>query len=214
MTDPRAESTEMKRCEICDWPLMERMEDGCIEGNCSYRAHERTAEYYRIQKRRQDLKEKTEPIPEERAGREATGWRVEISYDADNCQYEAIKGPDGEHIATVQGEALAHKIVNTMNAQLAAQPSVQRDEDGIGWCSSCDKIHEVVRPKCPSCGDWLIFAADDKLEDSAQSFNEGIAAVVAFLEVWNTRGDYIQSAAFFAGKIATLKRITAERGSK
>lgn len=34
------------------------------------------------------------------------------------------------------------------------------EPDGIGWCSSCDKMHEVVRPKC-TCGDWLIFAADD-----------------------------------------------------
>jgi hypothetical protein len=36
------------------------------------------------------------------------------------------------------------------------------ESDGIGWCSSCDKTHEVARPKCPSCGDWLIFGADDK----------------------------------------------------
>lgn len=36
------------------------------------------------------------------------------------------------------------------------------EPDGIGWCSSCDKIHEVARPKCPICDDWLIFAADDE----------------------------------------------------
>lgn len=27
--------------------------------------------------------------------------------------------------------------------------------DGIGWCSSCDLVHKVQRPKCPKCGDWL-----------------------------------------------------------
>lgn len=27
----------MKRCPICNWPLGERMEDGCVEGDCSMR---------------------------------------------------------------------------------------------------------------------------------------------------------------------------------
>jgi hypothetical protein len=29
--------SEVKRCEICDWPLAEKAKDGCVPGNCSYR---------------------------------------------------------------------------------------------------------------------------------------------------------------------------------
>lgn len=102
--------------------------------------------------------------------------------------------------------ALAY--IESLKAQLAAQPSVQRDEDGIGWCSSCDKIHEVARPKCPSCGDWLIFAADDKPEDSAKSFNDGVKAATDYLR----KTHYMHTLADLADK--TVLRITAERGSK
>ena len=89
-------------------------------------------------------------------------------------------------------------------------PSVSINEpDGIGWCSSCDKVHEVARPKCPKCGDWLIFAADDNPEQSA--FNQGIQAAIGLLEEWNKRGDYIQSAAFFAKKLAVLAKSDQAR---
>ena len=85
-------------------------------------------------------------------------------------------------------------------------PLGQQEPDGIGWCSSCDKVHEVRRPKCPICDDWLIFAADDK--PSVEGHNEGIDAAINFLHEWNKRGDYIQSAGFFASKLATVKKAT------
>lgn len=28
-----------KRCPRCTWPLKDKLEDGCIEGNCSYRCN-------------------------------------------------------------------------------------------------------------------------------------------------------------------------------
>ena len=43
---------DVKRCRVCDWPLRERMEDGCVEGNCSYRPAQGTEEHARIQARR------------------------------------------------------------------------------------------------------------------------------------------------------------------
>lgn len=33
-------------------------------------------------------------------------------------------------------------------------------EPDAGWCSSCDRIAEASRPKCPECGDWMIFGSD------------------------------------------------------
>ena len=43
------------RCVICDWPLAERREDGCVPGDCSYRPREGSEEWRRIQRRRDDL---------------------------------------------------------------------------------------------------------------------------------------------------------------
>lgn len=40
------------RCEICDWPLAESAEKGCIPGDCSYRPDD-PAEQRRIRERRQ-----------------------------------------------------------------------------------------------------------------------------------------------------------------
>ena len=39
------------RCEICDWPLAESREKGCVPGDCSYRP-DTPAEQERIRKRR------------------------------------------------------------------------------------------------------------------------------------------------------------------
>lgn len=44
------------RCPICDWPLHERQEDGCVEGNCSYRPQEGSPEHCRIQQRRDAIR--------------------------------------------------------------------------------------------------------------------------------------------------------------
>ena len=42
------------RCEICDWPLAESREKGCVPGDCSYRP-DTPAEQERIRKRRAAL---------------------------------------------------------------------------------------------------------------------------------------------------------------
>jgi hypothetical protein len=42
----------IKRCRVCDWPLRERVQDGCTAASCSYRPEEGSAEYARIKARR------------------------------------------------------------------------------------------------------------------------------------------------------------------
>jgi hypothetical protein len=49
---PPASDLDKPRCEICDWPLSESADHGCVPGNCSYRPREGTAEHRRIQDRR------------------------------------------------------------------------------------------------------------------------------------------------------------------
>lgn len=43
---------QVGRCQICEWPLAEKIEDGCTIDSCSYRPDEGSSEYYRIQDRR------------------------------------------------------------------------------------------------------------------------------------------------------------------
>lgn len=43
------------RCEVCEWPLAETMEKGCVPGNCSYRPAYGSDEHRRIQERRAQL---------------------------------------------------------------------------------------------------------------------------------------------------------------
>jgi len=50
-----------KRCEICDWPLATRIEDGCVPGNCSYRPKEGSDEHRRIRERRESLARGEDP---------------------------------------------------------------------------------------------------------------------------------------------------------
>jgi hypothetical protein len=46
---------------------------------------------------------------------------------------------------------------------------VEFENDGIGWCSSCDLVHasarldESGRPCCYLCGDYLIFEEDSPI---------------------------------------------------
>lgn len=49
------------RCPVCDWPLAESQEKGCIPGDCSYRPEPGTPEYTRISKRRAMLATAGEP---------------------------------------------------------------------------------------------------------------------------------------------------------
>lgn len=45
----------LPRCIICGWPLADRVEDGCVAGNCSYRPASGTAEEMRIRQRHAQL---------------------------------------------------------------------------------------------------------------------------------------------------------------
>lgn len=54
--------SEEKRCEVCGWPLADSVLRGCVEGNCGYRPNENTDEYYRIKKRREELRKRDELI--------------------------------------------------------------------------------------------------------------------------------------------------------
>jgi hypothetical protein len=51
---PVASTDTTPRCEICDWPLAESEEKGCVPGNCSYRPQD-PVEQARIRKRRDDV---------------------------------------------------------------------------------------------------------------------------------------------------------------
>lgn len=64
------------RCEVCDWPLKERMEDGCVAGNCARRPGEHTDDYRRIRERRAALARKAAKAAE------PDGPRVEQTIDA------------------------------------------------------------------------------------------------------------------------------------
>lgn len=44
-----------KRCPICDWPMAEVRDDGCVDGDCSYRPREWSEEWFRITARRAKL---------------------------------------------------------------------------------------------------------------------------------------------------------------
>lgn len=45
------------RCPICDWPMAESRDKGCMPGDCSYRPDQGSPEWYRTQQRRRDLAE-------------------------------------------------------------------------------------------------------------------------------------------------------------
>lgn len=45
----------MLRCVICEWPLAESRDKGCVPGDCSYRPREGSPEWIRIQERRRDF---------------------------------------------------------------------------------------------------------------------------------------------------------------
>lgn len=51
------ENSVVPRCPVCLFPLADKLEDGCVPGNCSYRPPEGSPEYYRIQARRRELEE-------------------------------------------------------------------------------------------------------------------------------------------------------------
>lgn len=53
--DPPDSYWTRERCEICDWPLAESRDKGCVQGDCAYRPPEGSDEWYRIRARRQAL---------------------------------------------------------------------------------------------------------------------------------------------------------------
>ena len=47
--------TDPSRCQVCDWPLAESADNGCVTGNCSYRPEQGSPEWHRIERRRAAL---------------------------------------------------------------------------------------------------------------------------------------------------------------
>lgn len=56
----------------------------------------------------------------------------------------------------------AHRIIDAALSLARPEGEVKVTLDAFGWCSSCDLIAEVSRPKCPDCGDWLVFGRDEE----------------------------------------------------
>lgn len=48
----RPDTNSGTRYPICDWPLADSAENGCVEGNCSYRPQYGSEEWHRIQRNR------------------------------------------------------------------------------------------------------------------------------------------------------------------
>jgi hypothetical protein len=68
----------MTQCEVCGWTLKEKIEDGCVPGNCSYRPEQGSEEYRRIQERRVWLKAQVHWIVDGKAKCGSAGTGVEI----------------------------------------------------------------------------------------------------------------------------------------
>lgn len=49
-----------RRCPICDWPMAETRDDGCVEGDCSYRPREGSEDWNRMQQRKKELADRAE----------------------------------------------------------------------------------------------------------------------------------------------------------
>lgn len=56
-TDDEEIAAANPTCPICDWPLRQSVDEGCVVGNCSYRPEQGSPEYHRIQQRKQRLAE-------------------------------------------------------------------------------------------------------------------------------------------------------------
>ena len=89
----------IQRCDVCDWPLANRPEDGCVLGNCCYRPESGSAEYYRIQKRKEALRTQRLAKLREEVVAQAIRWRKTKDYENE------------------EADALCHDV----DAQLAAE---------------------------------------------------------------------------------------------
>lgn len=54
-----AKTSTPERCPICEWPLADSREKGCVTGDCSFRPRDGTYDYYRIKERRAAINEAT-----------------------------------------------------------------------------------------------------------------------------------------------------------
>jgi len=52
MAENSKSSERTTRCPVCDWPMAESRESGCVPDDCSYRPEQGSPEWHRIQKRR------------------------------------------------------------------------------------------------------------------------------------------------------------------
>lgn len=78
------------RCEVCDWPLAESRDKGCVPGDCSYRPEEGSPEWYRIRARREALKAQPSGAPDGL-------WRCENcgdAYDALDARWRMAATPE------------------------------------------------------------------------------------------------------------------------
>jgi hypothetical protein len=58
-----SETKTPERCPICDFPMAETVDKGCVPGSCSYRPEEGSAEYRRIAERKRSLAQPTANKP-------------------------------------------------------------------------------------------------------------------------------------------------------
>lgn len=55
LEDAPAPTEQERRCEVCGWSLAASRDEGCVEGDCSYRPFPGGTEWLRIQSRRAAL---------------------------------------------------------------------------------------------------------------------------------------------------------------
>lgn len=66
------------RCPICEWPMAERREDGCVPGDCAFRPREHTPEWDRVVRNRKRLATEQEEVKGNLVFRDETGNPVAI----------------------------------------------------------------------------------------------------------------------------------------
>lgn len=146
--------SDPRRCDVCDWPLAASIDDGCVPGNCSYRAREGTPEHERIVERRRRL---------------AAGWTVEEARRGERDQEAARKVhssvTEEQAAAGVVSHDEARAIADRYNtshwyprtsalrpgeerARYSIPPNPLRDDDIRlhAYIARCERIESLVRP--------------------------------------------------------------------
>ncbi len=112
-----------ERCPICDFPMAESFYHGCVPGNCSYRPHVGTPEYYRIEARKKALAEPAVAQPQPtKCGNE---FKLRNGYFC-----ELPLGHDGDHEATCPNPQFTQRWPNARPAEVEAQGARERLAEG------------------------------------------------------------------------------------